>query len=77
MGDPDVGEKRSGCGRGPGRVPLFVPGEGWGSRARGSLCSQRLQPVPGCRSPGAVGRPHPAISKGKVYSTPHRPRIKE
>lgn len=73
MGDPGLGEKRSGSGRGLGRVSVFVPGEGWGSRARGALRPQRppARPwLPQPRGPCALGVPHPAISKGKVCS-PH------
>lgn len=54
-----------------------------GAGPGGRFAPSAPQPVPAAASlpppegPRAAGVPHPTISKGKVYSPPYRPRIKE
>lgn len=81
IGDPPLGEKRSGSGRRPGRVLVFVPGEGLGvpgpvsasPPARPSRC------LAAAGSPGGGGAAPHNFKEESVFSsspTPHQ-RIKK
>lgn len=66
IGDPPLGEQRSGSGRRPGRVPVFVSrGEPGPVGASPPAPHSPSRPPPRCRSPGRWGCRTPQFQRGK------------